>query len=105
MAAYFPSFATIDCGRFPDIPNVEESMCRAGYTNINSESAPKPAMRIDSAYEERVADKFISTLGLIPDDEFESGLQRLKDDVATHGALEEPFIWEAIVISGERAVQ
>lgn len=98
MNRYFPSFATVDRARFQPIETVMESFCRAGFTAVDTEhfiDAPRP---IDVLYVERVANRFISTYDLIPPDEFEEGVRRLRADVARTGRLDVDMVWESVAV-------
>jgi len=98
MNHYFPSFAEVDKTRFQPIPAIEEGFRRAGFSEVGLEQfvdAPRP---IDSAYVDRVANRFISTYDLIPPDEFEEGVRRLRADVAQTGRLDVDMEWESVAI-------
>jgi len=98
--AYFPSFAAVDLARFPDLGVVESALRDAGFGEVGSHTtvdAPKP---IDARYVEKVAAQFISTYALLPPDEFEAGVARLRSDVAAHGELATPVAREASVVWG-----
>ncbi len=77
-------------------------MQAAGFDHVQSEVCRAAPVPIDAAYVERVAGRFISTYALLPGNEFESGLARLRADVAQHGKLPNPIAWESVIIWGER---
>jgi len=100
MNRYFPSLARIDLARFRTGAEIEAALREAGFgrTRVGSYKAqPQP---IDEAYVRKVAGKFISTYELIPAEEFESGLERLKANVARKGQLEECVQWEWTLVAG-----
>jgi len=103
MNAYFPSFAGIDTARFQDIPQIFAAFQSAGFTSIGHEICQAEPAPIDAAYVERVAGQFISTYALLPKSEFEDGLIRLRRDVAVHGRLPGPIVWESAIVWGFRA--
>ncbi len=100
MNRYFPSFAKVDKARFQTLDEVEAALARNGFTRITIEryvDAPRP---IDEHYVERVAQQFISTYALLPPDEFEEGVRRLRADVARMGRLDVDIVWESVAIWG-----
>jgi len=99
MNAYFPSFAAIDRARFQTADVIQTAFETAGFHNVAFEvvsAAPRP---VDRDYVERVANRFISTYMLIPEDEFTKGLARLRADVDRAGQLEMPIVWRALTVS------
>jgi len=100
MNAYFPSFSGIDTRRFQDVPEVVSAMRAAGFADVQSEVCRAAPVPIDAQYVNKVAGKFISTYALLPDSEFQSGLARLRADVAAHGKLPNPIAWESAIIWG-----
>jgi SAM-dependent methyltransferase len=100
MNRYFPSLAPIDLARFRTGGEIESELRRAGFTRArvgNYTAQPQP---IDEDYVRKVAAKFTSTYELIPPDEFESGLARLKADVARNGQLIDRVQWEWTLVAG-----
>lgn len=102
MNAYFPSFAHVDTRRFQDLPEVVASMGAAGFHDVQTEICRAEPAPIDAQYVERVAGHFISTYALLPVNEFEAGLARLRADVAAHGKLPTPIVWESAIIWGKK---
>lgn len=102
LNAYFPSFESIDLARFPSDERLRSALESADFVNVvyrNLRRAPEP---IDAAYVQKVADKFISTYALVPPEEFEHGLARLRGDVRREGALATPMEWECLIVTAER---
>lgn len=98
---YFPSFCGIDLARFASEETIREHLAAAGWSITRSERVLGPPVRIDAHYACRVAHKFISTLELLPGEEFETGMKRLNEDIASRGVLFEDR-WEALVVWGSR---
>lgn len=102
MNRYFPSLAGVDLARFRSGDEIEAALRAAGFgrTRVGSYKAqPQP---IDEAYVQKVADKFTSTYELIPPEEFDAGLARLKADVARKGQLEEGVQWEWTLVTAKK---
>ena len=104
LNTYFPSFARIDLERFQSEESISEAMGKAGFTEVRSEITKREPEPVDQAYVDKAANYFITTLRLIPEDEFTVGLERLRADAAEKGQLDEPMVWEAAVISGLKTV-
>jgi len=103
LNSYFPSFAKIDLERFQSEEAVSEAMSKAGFGEIQSEITKRDPEPVDHAYVDKVANHFITTLRLIPEDEFAAGLEGLRADVAKKGQLDEAMVWEAAVISAAKS--
>lgn len=100
MNRYFPSFARVDKARFQSIDTVGDALRQSGFAEVATDhfvDAPRP---IDRAYVERVAGKFISTYDLLPEGEFEAGLERLRADIAATGRLDTAMVWESSLVWG-----
>ena len=102
MNEYFPSFAAIDKGRFQPVEEVREALSRSGFTETGVEYTTAAPQRIDSEYVKKIEGKFISTYALIPEDEFDRGLSRLRADVAERGRLDAALAWESAVVWGKK---
>lgn len=102
MNRYFPSFAAIDKARFPSIEDVLAHFTASGFSELGTERAKARPEPIDSKYVEKVANKFISTYAVIPKDEFEAGLRRLRGDVEREGRLAGDMEWEAEIVWGRK---
>ncbi|MBI4560240.1 MAG: class I SAM-dependent methyltransferase [Candidatus Hydrogenedentes bacterium] len=102
MNQYFPSFARVDGARFRSFEEIASNLKRAGFDDIGSERVYAEPVPIDQSYAEKVANKFISTYDLIPPEEFEQGLRRLRADLDTHGRLDTDMVWESLVVWGFR---
>jgi len=103
MNQYFPSFARVDLARFQPFREIMRAMDRAGFDGVLARRCVDQPRSIDTSYVERVAQQFISTYALLPEEEFRTGLAQLRSDVARLGALDTPVIREAIVVWGRKA--
>ena len=104
MNPYFPSLARIDLARFRAGEEIAAELERAGFKNAKTGcfTAENP-QHINRDYVEKVASKFVSTYQLIPQDEFKSGLARLKADVERNGGcLQYAFNWQWTIVSANR---
>ena len=101
MNAYFPSIERIDGGRFQPVERVEEALRTAGFREVRSEDSAAPPRVIDADYVQRIADQFISTYALLPEEEFASGLARLREDVLVK-RREIIMVREATIVWGRR---
>ena len=99
MNAWFPSFAKVDLARFQPIQDVCATMEAAGFEDVSYKHTYSPPRAIDTDYVQRVADKFITTYALLPEDEFQDGVTRLRKAVAD-GPLDTPIVREATVVWG-----
>ncbi len=99
MNAYFPSFAAVDRARFQTADAIETAFNAVGFRDIALETVSAKPAPVDQDYVERVANQFISTYTLIPEDEFTQGLKRLRADVDRAGQLDTPIIWRALTVS------
>lgn len=101
MNAYFPSFAAVDCARFPDIPTIQSALAGANFIGGHAQATYSAPRVVDMAYWEKIANRFISTYALLPEDEFQAGLARLRDDIQRHGGqLPVSITREAVVVYG-----
>jgi len=100
MNRYFPSLAPMDLARFRTGDEIEAALRCAGFGRTRVGSYKAPPQSIDDAYVQKVAGKFTSTYELIPADEFEAGLARLKADVAGNRQLEKIVEWEWTLVTG-----
>ncbi len=78
ITRFFPSFITIDKARFPDVGRLYELLRAAGFRHVDHEEVRIEGIPIDQSYLQRVKSKFISTYRLMPQEEFERGVERLE---------------------------
>jgi ubiquinone/menaquinone biosynthesis C-methylase UbiE len=100
MNAYFPSFAKVDIERFQSVEEVRAALGAAGFRETGVEAMAAEPKPVDQEYVDKIAGKFISTYDLIPEDEFDAGLARLRREVAEKGQLDCTVTWEAVTIWG-----
>ncbi len=77
----FPSLLPIDRARFPAIEDVVEALGHAGFSRLVLERRVLRRALPVSVQLERVRRKYISTLDLIPGDEFERGVAFLEREL------------------------
>jgi SAM-dependent methyltransferase len=82
LNAYFPSIPAIDIARFPDPAVIATELEVAGYGDVQVEGVTDAVSSSSSDVLERVRGRYISTLSLIPDDEYRAGLAALERDIA-----------------------
>lgn len=75
---FFPSFISIDKNRFPDIHRVDNLLNAAGFRDIKHEEVRGGSIPLDDEYLRKVKGKHISTYQLLPQREFESGVEKLE---------------------------
>lgn len=102
MNAYFPSFAKVDLARFQPFREVMATMRQAGFDGVGAHNCIDKPRAVDASYVARVANRFISTYALLPEEEFRTGLAQLEADVVRQGQLAEPIRREAIVVWGRK---
>jgi len=96
MSRFFPSFAPIDLARFPQIGSVRRWLRDAGFVKIDARPVKTKPYIADMEYIDKVADRWVSTLQLIPDDEFQEGLKKLRKAVGS-GTL--TIHWEGLLLT------
>jgi ubiquinone/menaquinone biosynthesis C-methylase UbiE len=74
LNAYFPSIRAIDVARFPDPEALAVELRQAGFATVSTRpfSQRRAATRAEAL--DRIRGRFISSLHLLPDEEFEAGL-------------------------------
>lgn len=94
---YFPSIPAIDLARFPDPQAVAGELNAGGFAGATIERISMPVSSHGPDIVERVRGRYISTLALVPDDEYRDGLARLEQDVAGgRDAFEHQLEWALI---------
>ena len=93
LAQYWPGTVDVDLGRYPKIELLRQQMTEAGFVDIEEHETYRTFEVADVvAYRE----KAFSSLHLISEEEFLTGLQRLETDLKTspvHGIGEFVFLW------------
>ncbi len=96
---YFPSFSKIDLSRFPKEEEIVNMLEEAGFSNIRQEYYIFVRDWLSEEYLHKIRSKFISTLHLIPQDEFNIGIEKMERDVL-NGLSEKLIPWESVLITG-----
>lgn len=81
---FFPSARVIDWERMPAREELVAAARRAGFEPERRTTVAQPTTRGLAAYAERIGRRGLSTLRLVPDPEFEAGVQALKRYCAAH---------------------
>jgi SAM-dependent methyltransferase len=98
---YFPSIPAVDRARFPDPARLVAELEAAGFGDVARRRASVRVTAAAADVLERVRGRYISTLHLIPEDEYRAGLARLEADVAGgRGEFTYPVEW--CLVSGRR---
>jgi len=72
----FPGVVPIDLKRFPTVPSLKKLMTKAGFGNVHHHILQHDRGYISTnEYLERVRNKYISTLTLLNEEEFQKGLK------------------------------
>lgn len=82
LNSYFPSIPEVDLARFPDPERLCDELGVAGFSGAAVERFDQPVTAAAADVLDRVRGRYISTLRLLGDDEYASGLARLEADVA-----------------------
>jgi len=92
-ARYFPESVDVDRARYPAVEALRAAVAEAGLADIREARLASPRQVVDAApYRERV----FSSLHLISDDAFATGLERMQQDLAggpIHGEVRHLLIW------------
>jgi SAM-dependent methyltransferase len=97
LAPLFPSLVRIDRARFPEPQRLAGELRAAGFTDVRTRAlSQRASVERDEALE-KLRSRYISTLSLIPEDEFRRGLARAERELApvTEYSLE----WAVLVAS------
>jgi SAM-dependent methyltransferase len=78
----FPGVVEIDLKRFPTIPSLKKTLARVGFRDVHHHILRHERGCISTdEYIERVRNKYISTLTLLSEDEFQRGLRIFEEKV------------------------
>jgi SAM-dependent methyltransferase len=81
LARFFPSLESIDRARFPDPALLAEELRSAGFSTVERRDlSQRIELSRDDALE-RLRGRYISTLLLLPEDEYRAGLARAERDL------------------------
>ena len=99
---YFPSVREIDRARFPEPERIAELFRAAGLEHVAMRAVTQELSLAPGDVLERVRGRYISTLHLIPEEEYREGLARLERDL-TGRAVPLPASLHWVLVSGGRA--
>ena len=102
MNRYFPSYARIDLDRFQAVETIQAALRKSGFDETGARTACAPPRPIDSTYLASVEGKYISTFELIPEEEYQAGLRRLRAEIGAKGCLDEFIAWQSVTVWGRR---
>ncbi len=78
---FFPTVERIDRERFPDPAVLQSELLAAGFAAARTRRLVQPRVVDRATALERIRGRFISTLNLVPDDEFTAGLARAEREL------------------------
>ena len=98
---FFPTLIELDKKIFPEILELDLFFKTAGFKNIRHEELIIRKIPIDMEYLEKVKNKFISTFYLLPEIEFNRGVEKLEAFIKN---IEKPLYrdWWGTMIYGEK---
>ena len=98
---FFPGAIDIDKARFPDIPVICDLLATAGFQDIKHEPVLGESIPIDEEYLRKVKGKYVSTYRLLPQREFERGVNELETYIKSL-SQPESVEWRGTLIYGRR---
>jgi ubiquinone/menaquinone biosynthesis C-methylase UbiE len=98
LNSFFPSLEAIDRARFPDEKTLERELEAAGFAGARTKKLSQGATATKAEVIERIEGRYISTLRLIEQSEFQLGLARAKDALPD----EVDYRLEWLIASAER---
>ncbi len=96
---YFPSFSEIDARRFPKEQDIIEMLLNESFYNVHCEYYILVRDWLSEEYLQKIESKFISTLRLLPQNEFEKGLTKMREELSK-GMTNKLIPWESVLIIG-----
>jgi len=97
---YFPSLPAIDMARFPSAQRLANDLERAGFADVEQRDIHMELEDDPQSLADRIERKFLSSFFLIPDDEFRSGVARMREDWKHTPSVRRSV--RAMVVSGAR---
>jgi ubiquinone/menaquinone biosynthesis C-methylase UbiE len=82
LTKYFPSIPRIDLARFPSIPELERMLRDHGFGDVNVREVVDENEGAGDELISRVERKYVSTLHLLDDAEFERGLAAMRSEIS-----------------------
>jgi ubiquinone/menaquinone biosynthesis C-methylase UbiE len=95
LNAYFPSVRAIDIARFPDPTSLARELLHAGFATVDTRSFTQRRVTTRTEALDRIRGRFISTLQLLPEEEFRAGLATAERDFPPE--LEYELHWAILV--------
>jgi hypothetical protein len=81
LARLFPSLAAIDRTRFPEPAALAAELAQAGFCSIRIRELDQEATVTREEALERIHGRYISTLSLVPEDEYREGIERAEREL------------------------
>jgi SAM-dependent methyltransferase len=81
LARFFPSLPSIDKARFPEPETLARELAEAGFSAARVRDVSQSASVTREEALERLRGRFISTLWLLPEDEYRAGLERAEREL------------------------
>jgi ubiquinone/menaquinone biosynthesis C-methylase UbiE len=100
---FFPSYISIDKGRFPDIHKIDDVLGSSGFKDIKHEEVTVANIPINHEYLQKVKNKYVSTYYLMPESEFENGIAKLEAFIMNNGQPEFRD-WHGTIIRGLKTI-
>jgi ubiquinone/menaquinone biosynthesis C-methylase UbiE len=104
MKQFFPSFIDIDKDRFPDIPRIDYLLNSAGFRDIKHQEVVVENIPMDEEYLHKVKNRYVSTYYLLPQREFELGVEGLEAFIKNRSRLEFRE-WRGTLVQGRKHVE
>ena len=98
---FFPSLIERDKERFPKLSELDTFFKTAGFKNIKHQELIISKIPIDMIYLDKVKNKFVSTFYLLPENEFNNGIEKLEAFIKNR---EQPAYrdWRGTMVYGEK---
>ena len=81
LASLFPSYPSIDSARFPSSTILEQELAASGFTRCQHIAVSSARSFSKAQTLNKLRQRFISTLSLLPEDEFRAGLSRAEREL------------------------
>lgn len=99
----FPGAVAIDLKRFPSIPSLKETMAIIGFGDIHHHILRQDRGYVSAEeYLARVRNKYVSTLTLLSEDEFQRGLRIFERRVKTKYGSRIPQLDKFVLVVGRK---
>lgn len=100
---YFPSIREIDAARFPDPSRLADELRAAAFAEVRMRPLTQVRRTTREEALERIRGRFISTLQLVPEDEFREGVARAERELPEE--VEYALEWAIVVAERSQAPQ